>query len=241
MSLRLILSLTASAVIGLSACDAGHPKAGAKDAAADPAARQPQKVAAADAGGATARPTAAPNAATVQPQEVAALAAPGRPSGDPTPTHGERSVEFPAVATPTADSMFRGLDASKFAGASVPVLAPPGISHDQAAQFTESYRTTKDGYFARWSAERYDVVLNGTRSYAQPPKEAGASPARDLSKAQVSSTETGLSAALSRFGADYSIEIVCRGAGAERGQGCATREEAAALADDLAPVGGGGR
>jgi hypothetical protein len=221
MSMRLVLAATVLAM-GAAGCDAirsfmpgGGGAAQAPGEEADTA-----QAAAFDQGAETA--VAAPEAA-----------------GDPTPTRGTRDIQFPEAARPAATAM--GLDVGKFADASVPVVAPSSLSQEQSDQLTSSYRATPDGYFARWSDEDFDVVVNGTRVYSDAPAAAGAPAARDLSTPKVSETETGMSVTVSKFGADYNIELVCRGAGDEGGSGCATQEEAEALVDRLVPVGGGGR
>lgn len=169
----------------------------------------------------------------VAPTAVAALDG-GRQTGDPVPTPGQREVEFPVVAESVADDF--GPDASKFADAVVPVLAPASMSTDQASGFADSYRATPDGYFARMAMDSYDVVVNGTRAFAVAPESAGARP-RDTSQVLFSETDTGASVTFNRFGADYSIEFVCRGAG----ETCVTEAQATELVERLVPIGGGGR
>ncbi len=160
-------------------------------------------------------------------------------SGDPTPTPGEREVEFPVVAQAVTDNLFPGGGDAKFAESSVPVLAPAAMSTDQAETFADSYQTTPDGYFARMPSEEFDVVVNGTRAYAVAPEAAGAQ-TRDTSAFQFSESDTGLSVTFNRFGADYSIDFVCRGAGGDAG-GCVDETKAAEFVERLVPVGGGGR
>lgn len=162
-----------------------------------------------------------------------------RSGGDPTPARGEREVEFPVIAQAVTDSLFPGDGAEKFADASVPVLAPAAMSTDQASAFVDSYRTTPDGYFAQMAAEDFDVVVNGTRAYSVAPEAAGATP-RDTGAFQFSESDTGLSVTFNRFGADYSIDFVCRGAGGE-GATCVDEAEATQFVERLVPVGGGGR
>jgi hypothetical protein len=164
----------------------------------------------------------------------------GGQQGDPTPTRGERDVDFPVVAESVTDSLFPSGDDSKFAAASVPVLAPASMSRDQATGFVDSYRTTPDGYFARLDLEEFDVVVNGTRAFAVAPESAGAR-TRDTSQIQYSETDTGVAVTFNRFGADYSIEFVCPGAGGEGGAACVTEAKAAEFVERLVPVGGGGR
>ncbi len=223
MRMRDILALAACAAIGLSGCDRIRSAFTTRGDAADPAAARE--------GGSTAR------AASFDADDQA-----GDTSDDPTPTRGEREVEFPVTAEQAGDSArAAGLDAARFADATVPVLAPAGMSRGQAVQFTESFRATPDGYFARMSLEEFDVVVNGTRIYARAPEAAGAPPARDTSQYQYSESETGMSVTFSRFGADYSVDFVCRGAGDEGGSECVSEAEAAELVGRLVPVGGGGR
>jgi hypothetical protein len=159
------------------------------------------------------------------------------PTGDPVPTRGERQVEFPVVAESVASEL--GMDPAAFAGATVPVLAPAAMSTEQADSFEDSYRATPDGYFARMAMNGYDVVVNGTRVFAVAPEAAGAPPARDTSEIQYSETDTGASVTFNRFGADYSIEFVCRGPGGE--PSCVSEAQATEFVERLVPVGGGGQ
>jgi hypothetical protein len=158
--------------------------------------------------------------------------------GDPIPERGERDVDFPVVAESVADGLFPD-DGATFASASVPVLAPSAMSREQASSFVSSYRTTPDGYFARMALDEFDVVVNGTRMFAVAPEAAGA-PSRDTTQYQFSESDTGLSVTFNRFGADYSIDFVCRGPGGE-GSACVTEAKAAEFVERLVPVGGGGR
>lgn len=167
-------------------------------------------------------------------QSADAVANPQSQTGDPTPTRGEREVEFPATT-----QAFTGGDASQFADASVPVLAPAAMSTEQAETFSDSYRTTPDGYFAQMPTDQFDVVVNGTRNFTVAPESAGAQ-TRDTSDIQFSESDTGLSATFNRFGADYSIDFVCRGGG-DVGGACVDEAEAAEFVNRLVPVGGGGR
>jgi hypothetical protein len=165
----------------------------------------------------------------------AAPAAQAAPGGDPVPAQGQRSVEFPATAQSVADDF--GPDTEKFATAVVPVLAPASMSSDQASGFGDSFRETPDGYFARMAEGGFDVVVNGTRSFAVAPAAAGAPPARDTSQILFSETDTGASVTFSRFGADYFIDFVCKDAG----EPCITEAQATEFVERLVPVGGGGR
>jgi len=167
-----------------------------------------------------------------------AAAAPG--AGDETPVRGEREVEFPAVAESVTSSLFPSGAAARFADARVPVLAPASMSRDQAGAFLSSFRPTSDGFFARLGLEDFDVVMNGTRLYAVAPEGAGA-PRRDAAGPQFSQTENGMSVSFNRFGADYSIDFVCRGSGGEEGSDCVTEAKAAEFVQRLVPVGGDGR
>jgi hypothetical protein len=158
--------------------------------------------------------------------------------GDPTPQRGEREVEFPVTAQSVTDELFPN-DGARFAEATVPVLAPAAMSREQASSFVSSYRTTPDGYFARLGLEEFDIVVNGTRMFAVAPQGAGA-PSRDTTAYQFSESDTGMSVTFNRFGADYSIDFVCRGPGGE-GSACVSEAEAAEFVERLVPVGGGGR
>ncbi|MGD2133815.1 MAG: hypothetical protein PVI23_13555 [Maricaulaceae bacterium] len=161
--------------------------------------------------------------------------------GDPTPSTGTRTITPPATAevASAAGRLFPGDLAERFAGAPVPVLAPGAISPEQARRFAETFRPTPDGFFARIGYDAYDVVVNGTRVYATPPPAAEPITARRMSDLKVSESETGLSVTFSMFGADYSLDFVCRGAGEEESADCVGEEAAAEIARNLVPVGGG--
>jgi hypothetical protein len=160
-------------------------------------------------------------------------------SGDSTPARGERDVEFPVVAESVANSLFPG-DGAAFASATVPVLAPSAMSREQASTFVSSFRATPDGYFAQLGQENFDVVVNGTRVFAVAPESAGARPP-DAAPYRFSESDTGVNVSFNRFGADYSIDFVCRGAGGAEANECITEAQAAEFVDRLVPVGGGGR
>lgn len=159
---------------------------------------------------------------------------------DPTPERHVRDVEFPVVAESVSSGVFGADLTDVFAPATVPVLAPSGMSTEQAAGFARSFRATPSGYFARMSGDDFDVVINGTRAYAVAPPSAGARP-RDTSANQFSESETGLGVTFARFGADYSVDFVCRGGGDEAGMECISQEAAASFVERLIPVGGGGQ
>ena len=162
--------------------------------------------------------------------------------GDPTPTRGTRSVEFPVgIESAPREHGFSDDAAARFAGATVPVLAPVGLSADQVARFADTYRSTPDGYFARVGYDEYDVVMNGTRAYAVAPQASEPITAEEMRDWKVSESETGLSVTFSRYGADYSLDFVCRGAGDEESADCVEEEAAAEMARNLVAVGGGGQ
>jgi len=159
---------------------------------------------------------------------------------DPIPERHVRDVEFPVVAESVSSGVFGADMTDVFAAATVPVLAPSGMSSEQAAGFGRSFRATPSGYFARMSGDDFDVVINGTRAYAVAPPSAGAR-SRDTSANQFSESETGLGVTFARFGADYSVDFVCRGSGDEAGMECISQEAAASFVERLIPVGGGGQ
>jgi hypothetical protein len=162
------------------------------------------------------------------------------PSEDVTPERAARAVSFPVVPEAVTESMFPDDARTKFAGAQVPVLAPVGLSEEQAQRFVDTFRATPDGYFARMSMPEFDVVVNGTKIYAIPPESAGATE-RDTTELHVTESEDGMSATFNRFGADYSVEFACRGAGGEEGAKCLTEAQAREFVERLIAVGGGGR
>jgi len=159
---------------------------------------------------------------------------------DPRPERHVREVQFPVMAQSVSSSIFGDDMTDVFASASVPVLAPSGMTSNQAAGFARSYRTTPDGYFARMSGDDYDVVINGTHAYAVAPPDAGAR-TRDTSTYQFSESETGLGVTFGRFGADYAVDFECRGSGDEAGMDCITQQAATRFVERLIPVGGGGQ
>lgn len=159
---------------------------------------------------------------------------------DPTPDRHVRDVEFPVVAESVSSGVFGADMTDVFAPATVSVLAPSGMSSEQAAGFARSFRATPSGYFARMSGDDFDVVINGTRAYAVAPPSAGAR-SRDTSANQFSESETGLGVTFARFGADYSVDFVCRGGGNEAGMECISQQAAARFVERLIPVGGGGQ
>jgi hypothetical protein len=146
-----------------------------------------------------------------------------------TETAGARPVQH---AFNDAGSPFDPAATASFDASPAPVLAPGGLTMSEAAAFARSFHATPDGFFARVSLSRYDLVVNGSTS-------AAAASARGLSEVRVSETETGLAAMFRRDGADYMLEFVCRGPGGETGARCATPEEARALTATLIRVGGG--
>lgn len=166
---------------------------------------------------------------------IAAAGAPAWACGD------DQTVAAGARATAVAPGLavaFSTQTLADFARSPAPVLAPAALTAEQAAAFARSFRATPDGFFARLTLERFDVVVNGTCvSTAAPGRPAA--PTGPSADVRISGSETGLAASFRRYGAAYEVEFACRGAGDELGAACVSREQASAFIDGLVRVGGG--
>lgn len=113
----------------------------------------------------------------------------------------------------------------------VPVLMPSGLVQP-ASNEPPSVKATKDGYFARFRAAKYDLVVNGSAAFVKDPDAAPkvetASNAENYKFEQV---DGGATLAFSRFGADYFMEFECREGGEDAS--CVTEAEAIDIAKKL--------
>lgn len=160
---------------------------------------------------------------------------------DAVPTRGERQIEWPVGIQSMRDAgaaVFPEGAASRFAGAPIPVLAPTKLDAEQRQAYLDSFRSVKDGFFAVVPGATYDVVVNGTKSYAVAPASAGFEE-RDTRNYLFEPAENGANVSFQRFGVDFLLQFECKAA---VGEGtCVTENEAKGFADNLTVVGGGGR
>lgn len=161
---------------------------------------------------------------------------------DPTPTKRTRNVEWPAGAQAAADAIadrvFPAGASSAFADSPIPVLAPQGIESEEARAFLKTYRSVKNGFFATIPGSAYDVVINGTQSFAVAPAAATVVERGDR-KYLFEFGEIGAHISFSKFGVDYLVEFNCHETPSLT-KSCVTQDEAVAFVDKLQIVGGGG-
>lgn len=162
----------------------------------------------------------------------------------PGVTRGERVVELPVGIESAAAEAARVYPAGavdRFAASPIPVLAPPTLSETQRTAFSDSFRAVPDGFFAVIPARGYDVVVNGTITYAIAPeliKVIDRGGARYLYE----EGETGVSISFSRYGADYLLQFECTDpARAGEDNNCVDEDTVVATAESLSVIGGGGR
>ena len=113
----------------------------------------------------------------------------------------------------------------------VPILLPTGIVQPANAS-PPGFKTTSDGYIARFEGVAYDIVMNGTSmTYGKVGEDVDARP-----DYRFELTDAGAQIALSRYGADYLIEFECNIL--EENNSCITEEEAVEVANNLIVTGG---
>lgn len=174
-------------------------------------------------------------------------------SSDPVPTQGVREIDWPVgVASMNAASVrtFGAGVFQRFSQSPIPVLAPAQMDEDDREAFADTFRPLSNGYFAVIHGERYDVIVNGTRSFSVAPAGARVTERDVASEPLFEPAEIGANVSLNRYGVDYLLEFECNEApplgsstvvlpmGAV--PNCVDYDEAMSFANSLVIVGGGG-
>ena len=155
-------------------------------------------------------------------------------TGDSAPEAETRSIDWTAARVARIQAIEEDksggnivLPQSNGAGSPVPVMLPSGIVTVQSVQ--PIFFSTSDGYVARYQTAKYDIIVNGTN-------EVFGTSAPDMNEddrdsMNFTANEAGAQVAMSRFGADYLVEIECRILDGD--VNCISEEEALGIAENL--------
>lgn len=119
--------------------------------------------------------------------------------------------------------------ASGDAAPPVPVFLPSNPVAAQSGEAAVRFQPVRDGYYAFFPGDEYDIIVNGTNKVIAAPGET-IQPRSEALNFQP--TTDGVQVAFSRYGADYLVEFQCK----QLTNGlplCITEEDAIAFAEDL--------
>jgi hypothetical protein len=117
----------------------------------------------------------------------------------------------------------------RFRASPVPVIGPAEEASEGGQQFSDSFRATRDGFFATLNSPYGPVALSGTQRFARRADMAAAGADYPM---RLEEGASGVLLVFGRYGVDYLLEFECV-------DPCPSMEEAARFADNLIVVGGG--
>jgi hypothetical protein len=130
-----------------------------------------------------------------------------------------------------------GVDPVTKAAAGVPILAPKPTVGAAAAGLEQKgvVKATRDGYFAMFEGDTYDVVIHGTKDFYAAPDGAPKATKERLAGYKFEIGEGQAQLSFTRYGADYLVEFNCKLPNPL--VACVTEQEAVAFAERLQAVG----
>lgn len=176
-------------------------------------------------------------AGTAESEDVPNMFAEGAAAGDGSSELTDATTEIEVAervavqSVPiSSNAVYSSATTSRLSASPVPVIGPAEEASPQGRAFADSFRATRDGFFATFESEFGPVALSGTQRFARRAdlSTAGADYPMRLEEAY-----SGVTLAFGRYGVDYLLEFECVDT-------CPDEDGARAFAESLIVVGGGG-